>query len=209
MERKGDPMKKSLSLVLLALAVGCASQVKDKKITTSVPTEKKSELTKVAEFRGEQVTGVTATETGRVFANFPRWRENIGASVVEVMPDGSTKPYPNAEWNKWNGKPRKNHFTCVQSVVAHGGSLFVIDPSSPKMEGVVGTAMLYEFDLETNAQKNSWAFDAKVARRCPPKNLHHRLGTWRNRGAGFEFRKGPSRPRHPRVDEGRECDPSH
>ncbi len=56
-------------------------------------------LTKVAAFQGIQVTGVTVTDTGRLFANFPRWHENLPFSVVEIMPDGSYQPYPDAGWN--------------------------------------------------------------------------------------------------------------
>ncbi len=120
-------------------------------------------LTKVASFKGIQVTGVTVTDTGRLFANFPRWHENLPFSVVEVMPDGGYQPYPDAGWNTWNGQPEENRFTCVQSVVAHGNSLFVLDPASPFMKGVVGSATLYEFDLTTNALKQKWTFDETIA----------------------------------------------
>lgn len=155
---------KYIGILMWGIVVACSTHhSKDKKITTNVPTEERPELIKIAEFRGAQVTGVTTTSAGRMFANFPRWRENLAYSVVEVFPDGSSKPYPNAEWNKWKGRPQKNHFTCVQSVVAHGDNLYVLDPSSPMMEGVVGKATLYEFDLATNSLKRSWAFDHKVA----------------------------------------------
>lgn len=135
----------------------------DKKTIGVLPTEKQPVLTKVAEFHGAQVTGVTVSPDGRMFANFPRWRENIPFSVVEVKPNGDHVPYPDKEWNSWNGKPEKNHFTCVQSVLAHGNSLFVLDPASPNMEGVVGKPMLYEFDLTTNKLANSWGFDKEIA----------------------------------------------
>ncbi len=120
-------------------------------------------LTKVASFKGNQVTGVTMSEDGRLFANFPRWREGVPFSVVEVMPDGSHKPYPNQRWNSWTGQPQPKQFTCVQSVVAHKGSLYVLDPGNPMMQGVVGNARLFEFDLATNELKNTWEFDRSVA----------------------------------------------
>jgi len=120
-------------------------------------------LTKVASFKGIQVTGVTVTDDGRLFANFPRWHENLPFSVVEVRPDGSYQPYPDARWNAWNGQPEENQFTCVQSVVAQGNSLFVLDPASPFMKGVVGDAALYEFDLTTNELKKKWTFDKTIA----------------------------------------------
>jgi sugar lactone lactonase YvrE len=135
----------------------------DKKTIGLLPTEKEPELIKVAEFKGVQVTGVTIAPDGRMFANFPRWRKNVPFSVVELSKDGNYKPFPDKEWNDWKGKPENNKFTCVQSVVAHGNSLFVLDPASPNMEGVVGKAMLYEFDLTNNKLANSWSFDSDVA----------------------------------------------
>ncbi len=159
----------TLTLSLLVL-ISCSTPKKiekvemiDKKTIGLLPTETEPELIKIAEFKGVQVTGVTVTQDGRMFANFPRWRKNVPYSVVEVSPDGSYSPFPDQEWNSWNGKPEKNKFTCVQSVVAHGNSLFVLDPSSPNMEGVVGKAMLYEFDLTNNKLANSWSFDSGVA----------------------------------------------
>ena len=54
-------------------------------------------LETVADFGWEkQPTGIAASEFGRVFVSFPRWFDNFtGSSVVEVLPDGSTTPYPN------------------------------------------------------------------------------------------------------------------
>ena len=120
-------------------------------------------LTKVISFKGIQVTGVTSSEQGRLFANFPRWHENLPFSVVEVLRDGTYQPYPTKEWNTWSGQPQENTFTCVQSVVAHGNSLFVLDPASPMMKGVQGNAALYEFDLSTNQLKQKWTFDKSIA----------------------------------------------
>ncbi len=121
------------------------------------------ELTKVATFKGIQVTGVTISANVRLFANFPRWHENLPFSVVEVMLNGEYQPYPDEAWNTWNGQPEENTFTCVQSVVAHENSLFVLDPASPMMKGVVGSATLYEFDLTTDKLINKWTFDKSVA----------------------------------------------
>jgi sugar lactone lactonase YvrE len=125
-------------------------------------------LTKLAEFKGVQVTGVTISDEGRLFANFPRWRKDLPFSVVEVMSDGTYKPYPDQDWNSWKGLglPKKNQFNTVQSVVAHGSSLFVLDPSSPFMKGVVGKAKLYEFDLATNTLKKTYEFTDVVAPRA-------------------------------------------
>lgn len=121
------------------------------------------QLTKIATFTGEQVTGLTMSEDGRLFACFPRWRDRVTNSVVEVLRDGSYQPYPNDSWNHWQGYPQEHKFTCVQSIVTYGSSLFVLDPASPMMRGVLGNPALYEFDLITDKLKNTWIFDRKVA----------------------------------------------
>jgi sugar lactone lactonase YvrE len=157
-------------LVLTFFLTGCSSKPKnnkheilDKKTVGILPTEKQPDLIEVAEFKGAQVTGVTITKNGRLFANFPRWREGVPFSVVEIMKDGNFRPYPNETWNTWNGKPEKNHFACVQSVIADDKYLYVLDPSSPEMKGVQGKAKLYRFDLATNKLNKTWEFDATVA----------------------------------------------
>ncbi len=159
----------TITLGVLIL-VSCSTPGKKKKVETIdkktvglLPTEKQPELVKIAEFKGMQVTGVTVSPDGRMFANFPRWRKNVPFSVVELSADGNYRPYPDKQWNTWEGKPEKNKFTCVQSVIAHGNSLFVLDPASPNMEGVIGSPMLYEFDLTNNKLANSWSFNSEVA----------------------------------------------
>lgn len=172
-------MKVFLPVVVLSLIVSACSSVDknknknkndvvDKKTIGLLPTEKQPDLVEVAQFKEAQVTGVTVSKDGRLFASFPRWRDDLPFSVVEIMKDGSFKPYPDKTWNSWNGKPEKNKFTCVQSVFVHENSLFVLDPSSPEMKEVVGKAKLFEFNLETNKLKQYWEFDEKVA----PKNSY-------------------------------------
>jgi sugar lactone lactonase YvrE len=163
-------MKIIFLLATVFLLFACASEkpkekkvIIDKKTLGLLPTEKQPDLVEVTQFKGVQVTGVTVTPEGRIFANFPRWRENVPFSVVEVMPDGTHRPYPDDSWNTWHGKPVDNSFTCVQSVFAHKNHLYVLDPSSPLMKGVVGKAKLYRFELTTNKLDKTWTFDQEVA----------------------------------------------
>ena len=121
----------------------------------AVPSRTGPELSEVATF-DHQVTGVTVSEGGRIFVNFPRWTEDAPISVAEVV-DGEVRPYPNEEWNAWRNA-RKNevspedHWVCVQSVVADGrGSLWVLDPAAPAASFIVpGGPKLVRIDLETN-----------------------------------------------------------
>lgn len=126
-------------------------------------------LEPVAQF-GHQVTGVTVSETGRIFVNFPRWTEDSPVSVAEVMKDGSIKPYPDAGWNAWRNANSdsvtpNDHWVCVQSVVADGhGSVWVLDPAAPAHDALVpGGPKLVRIDLATNRVAQTIAFDQSVA----------------------------------------------
>ena len=115
-------------------------------------------LETIASFSHQQVTGVTVSKTGRLFVNFPFWADEHTTSVAEMMPDGGERPYPDLSWNSRTGGP-ESRWVCVQSVyVDDHDMLWVLDPASPKMEGVVpGGPKLVEIDLATD----------KVVRRIP------------------------------------------
>lgn len=106
-------------------------------------------LEEVASFKGIQVTGITLSDDGRMFVNFPRWRDGVPYSVAEVLKDGSHKPYPNKEMNTWeNGdKPSSHKFVCVQSVVVYKDMLYVLDTRNPSMKQVIDVPALYVFDI--------------------------------------------------------------
>lgn len=106
----------------------------------------------VASFKGAQVTGVTVTDKGRIFVNFPRWREHIPCSVAEVGKDGGYTLYPDEKTNRWGkGAPVDGDaFVCVQSVVADGDRLYVIDTKNPMIGKTVAVPTLYVYDLNTD-----------------------------------------------------------
>ena len=148
-------------LTLAVLGVGPPLAVAE----TAAPPAR---LTKVASFP-HQVTGVTVSETGRTFVNFPRWTEDNAVSVAELK-DGQLRPYPDAEWNTWRNARKddvsaKDHWVCVQSVVAdQRGSLWVIDPAAPAMATVVENGpKLVQIDLKTDHVVRTIAFDTSIA----------------------------------------------
>lgn len=127
-----------------------------------------AELTQVARF-DHQVTGVTVSEDGRIFVNFPRWTEDSPVSVAELR-DGKPVPYPDGAWNAWRNARKdeldaRDHFVCVQSVVADGrGRLWVLDPAAPAMAAVVKDGpKLVGIDLKTNRVDRTIAFDEIIA----------------------------------------------
>jgi sugar lactone lactonase YvrE len=110
------------------------------------------EVTQIASFKGQQVTGVTVSQKGRIFVNFPRWRQSVRYSVTEVDPEGGSRPYPGESWNSWQPgqEIRDSLFIAVQSVVAAEGRLYVLDTRNPLWQGVVNPPRIFVFDLQTD-----------------------------------------------------------
>lgn len=126
-------------------------------------------LTLVAEF-DHQVTGVTVSEDGRTFVNFPRWTEDTAVSVAEVLDDGSVRPYPDEEWNGWRNAKKtevspENHWVCVQAVVADGrGGVWVLDPAAPATAHLVpGGPKLVRIALDGDRVDRTIAFSLDTA----------------------------------------------
>jgi sugar lactone lactonase YvrE len=115
-----------------------------------------------------QLTGVTVSKTNRIFSNFPRWSDHYQNAVVEVMPDGSAKPFPDEHWNRWSGKASDagEQFVSVQSVVADDqNTLWVVDPAAPLLGPVVeGGAKLVAIDLQTNRVRRIYGFGPGVVK---------------------------------------------
>lgn len=112
----------------------------------------KPRIEEVISFKGIQVTGITISEKGRMFVNFPRWRDGIPFSVAEVQEDGRYKPFPNQKMNIWEAGNRitSDEFICVQSVVAYMEKLYVLDTKNPSMKQVLDVPTIYVFDLYTD-----------------------------------------------------------
>ncbi|MCS0587806.1 L-dopachrome tautomerase-related protein [Massilia norwichensis] len=159
-------LRRSLSVIALA---GAAFSSLAWLLPASGWTGNTAAVEPVAQF-AHQVTGVTVTEGGRIFVNFPRWTEDSPISVAEVMRDGSLRPYPDARWNAWRNvradelDPAR-YWVCVQSVVADGrGSVWVLDPAAPAVDGLVpGGPKLVRIDLASNRVAQVIRFDQSVA----------------------------------------------
>lgn len=111
-----------------------------------------------------QPTGI-AVSGDRTFVCFPRWNGALSYSVAELERDGSLTPYPDVRMNRWEpGEPGAERFVCVQSVHAIGGSLWILDPASPEMAGVVpGAAKLVKVDLATGNVVQTLRFGSDIA----------------------------------------------
>ncbi len=114
----------------------------------------RGQLTEVYQNNDFQLTGIAVSKSGRLFINFPRWSPEYLNAVVEVMPDGSAKPFPDEDWNRWDLQPQSaaKHFVCVQSVIVDDtDALWVLDPAAPMLMSIIpGGPKLVKVDLKTN-----------------------------------------------------------
>lgn len=118
---------------------------------------------RVFAFNGAMPTGVTVTETGRIFINFPRWGDDVPYTVAEIK-QGHLVPYPDLKTNVENAKDPAAGFISVQSVVADGqGRVWVLDTAAPAFsEPKVGGAKLIAIDLNTNKIVKTVVFPREV-----------------------------------------------
>jgi sugar lactone lactonase YvrE len=90
-------------------------------------------LETVATFDEPMPTGVTVSQTGRIFLNFPRWGDDVPATVTELR-DRAAVPYPDEEWNRPDDDADVGAFVSVQSVVVDPADrLWAVDTGSRMM----------------------------------------------------------------------------
>ncbi|MBI6797000.1 L-dopachrome tautomerase-related protein [Pseudomonas syringae] len=150
-------------------------------LPASAPADKPiGELEQVHAFYDAMPTGVTVTETGRIFVNFPRWGDKVPFTVGEIR-DGKVVSYPDLAVNKENPKDPGDGLISVQSVVADGkGRVWLLDTAAPGFASPRrGGAKLVAVDLATNRIVKRLVFPDNVI--LP--------GTYVN-DMRFDFRKG-------------------
>ncbi len=120
-------------------------------------------LEQVATFDGAMPTGVTVTEQGRIFVNFPRWGDDVPYTVAELR-DGKPVAYPDAAYNVENKADPAAGLISVQSVVADGrGHVWILDTAAPGFAAPKqGGAKLVAVDLKTNRIAKTIVFPADV-----------------------------------------------
>lgn len=120
----------------------------------------------VASFNGPMPTGVTVSNDGRIFVNFPKWGDNVEYTVAEII-EGKTYAYPDAAINHFSeGDKLDDKFVSVQSVVVDptGQRLWILDTGSIQMGPVKpGGPKMFAVDLKTNQIVKKILFPADVA----------------------------------------------
>ncbi|QJD98293.1 hypothetical protein HH214_04130 [Mucilaginibacter robiniae] len=112
-----------------------------------------------------QFTGVAVSAKNRLFVTYPRWSTTYKYAVVEVMPDGTAKPFPDAAMNEWKtGEDGQNKWVCVQTAyVDDDDYLYIVDPAAPFLNKVVGNgAKVVKFNLNTNKIEKVYRFGTTI-----------------------------------------------
>jgi sugar lactone lactonase YvrE len=130
-----------------------------------LPTiERSGTLEVVTSFDGAMPTGVTVSQQGRIFVNFPKWGDDVKYSVAELR-NGSLVAYPNEEFNRTNPSDLSGSLVSVQSVVVDPiDRLWILDTGSPKFEPTeFGGPKLVCVDLQTDRIIKTILFPQTVA----------------------------------------------
>lgn len=176
-------MVKPIRTLCFVLALSALTPGQQQKLQHPAANPLLKSLTEVYHNDDFQLTGITVSKSGRLFVNFPRWSDRYLNAVIEVMKDGTVKPFPDESWNRWDNKPATapKQFVCVQSVVADDrDDLWVVDPAAPLLASVVpGGAKLVRIDLSTNHVARVYLFGPEVVK--PESYLNDvRVDTKRN-----------------------------
>ena len=101
-----NPLSAFMLMILFLIMAAC-----------SACPEEKDRLITVFEDNTCQFTGVAVSQNNRIFLAYPNWLGEHRYSVVEVLPDGKTRPFPDEKWNSWKkGEDGKEKFVCAQAV---------------------------------------------------------------------------------------------
>jgi sugar lactone lactonase YvrE len=108
-------------------------------------------LETVATFDGPMPIGVTVSHSGRMFVSFPKWGDDVKATVAEVR-DGQCVPFPDQSSNSPSDHHDADAFVSVQSVVVDlFDRLWVLDTGNPEFRlPEVGGPKLVCVDLSTD-----------------------------------------------------------
>ncbi len=142
-------MKWIAALTCLFIVPGVATVCLGQELATELVIGR---LEVITTFEGPMPTGVTVSNNGRVFVNFPKWGDNVQYTVAEIK-DGKALPYPNAEINNYHeGDNQADRLVSVQSVMVDptGNWLWILDTGSIRMGPVKqGGPKLIGVDLGT------------------------------------------------------------
>jgi sugar lactone lactonase YvrE len=121
-------------------------------------------LEPMAIFDGAMPTGVTVSQQGRIFVNFPKWGDEVLFTVAEIR-DGKSVAYPDEAMNQTKPANLAAAFVSVQSVVVDAADrLWILDTGSPLFQPTsYGGPKLLCVDLKSDQVIKKILFPQDVA----------------------------------------------
>lgn len=122
-------------------------------------------IEQVFAFPNQMPTGVTVSQSGRIFVNYPRWEDRVEFTVAEIV-NGREVAFPDANINRLNLNNPGETFVSVQSVVVDPRDrLWILDTGSINLMPIVSknAPKLVCVDLTTNKIVKTIRFDASDA----------------------------------------------
>ena len=137
-------------------------------------------LEPMAYFNGAMPTGVTVSQQGRIFINFPKWGDDVKFTVTEIY-NGEAVAFPDEAINRTDSNDPAAALVSGQSVVVDPiDRLWILDTGSPKFEPTkYGGPELVCVDLATDKIVKKILFPQDVA-----------LSTTYLNDVRFDLRKG-------------------
>jgi sugar lactone lactonase YvrE len=135
-------------------------------MTTQASMRSVGEPEWVASIDQNMPTGVAISGTGRMFVSFPRWDDEVPATVAELR-DGAVVPYPSPELTRLDTHNLADHLVSVQSVVVDPADrLWLLDTGSIQFGPTsYGGPKLVCVDLTTDEVTRTILFPDDVALR--------------------------------------------
>jgi sugar lactone lactonase YvrE len=135
---------------------------------------------------GPMPTGVTVSHAGRIFVCYPKWGDEVPATVAELR-DGTAVAYPDQSWNEPSGDDDARALVSVQSVVVDPvDRLWALDTGSPLFRPTKpGGPKMVCVDLTTNEVCQVITFAPSVA--LPTTYLNDVRFDLRRGDAGMAF----------------------
>jgi sugar lactone lactonase YvrE len=137
----------------------------ERALAQALPTDEPlGALEPVAYFNGAMPTGVTVSQKGRIFVNFPKWGDDVSFTVTEIR-KGKTVAYPDESINQTNPADQAAALVSVQSVVVDPvDRLWILDTGSPLFQPTkYGGPKLVCVDLKTDQVSKKILFPQDVA----------------------------------------------
>ena len=136
-------------------------------LVTTALSQPKAQLVTVAHSDHLIWNGVTVSNNGRIFVNYPALSSRPIPGVGEVKPNGIVRPFPGGEWNEWApGKPVEHAFVGTNAVrVGPDGDLWVVDTGSPSFgaETLPHAPKVVRIDLARNVVRRIYPLAPDIA----------------------------------------------